>query len=94
MANIKVDTTRLESSGRRIIELSKQYDTLVDDFFERINKAVKNNWAGNASDTYRGNLKFEKEFFDTFSSCIRQYGNELITHANSIERNIKKWERQ
>lgn len=94
MANIKIDTTRLSSDGKRILELSKQYDILIDDIFDKINNVTKNNWAGEASDQYRSNLRYEREFFKKLSMYMNQYGNELIAHSDSIQNKIKKWERE
>lgn len=92
MANINVDTVRLSSDGKRIIELSKQYSVLINDIFDRINNVAKNCWAGEASAQYRNNLVYEREFFQKLSTCINQYGNELILHSESIQNKIKKWE--
>lgn len=94
MANIKIDTTRLLSDGKRIMELSKLYATLIDDIFDKINTVTKNNWAGKSSEQYRSNLKYEREFFLKLSTYMDQYGNELITHSDSIQNKIKKWERE
>ena len=94
MANIKIDTTRLASDGKRIVELSKQYNSLIDDMFDKINNVTKNNWAGEASNQYINNLRFERDYFKKFSDCMNQYGNELITHSDSIQNKIRKWERE
>lgn len=91
MANIKVDTKRLKSDGKRIVELSKQYKVLIDDLFEKINNTVRNNWSGVSSINYQNNLRIEKEFFLKFQTHINCYGTELINHANSIENIIKNW---
>lgn len=94
MANIRIDTVRLAADGKRIVELSKQYNALIDDLFDKINYVTRNNWAGEASDQYRSNLRYEREFFKKLSSYINQYGNELIAHSDTIQSKIKKWERE
>ena len=94
MPNIKIDTARLSSDGKRILELSKQYSILIDDIFDRINNVTKNNWVGEASEQYKISLVRERDFFKKFSICMNQYGNELIIFSNSMQNKIKKWERE
>ena len=94
MANIEIDTNRLNSDGRRILELTRQYDVIVNNMFDELRNNVKQNWNGQAANNYINNLKYELDFFKKFSSQLSKYGDELVKVSNQLDRKIKKWERE
>lgn len=92
MATISVDTKRLETDGNRILELSRQYNNLINDYFDQFDRVIVRSWSGNASNKYRSNLMNERLFFEKLTPYIKAYGDELINHADQLNNSIRKCE--
>lgn len=92
MPTIKINTANLEADGRRINELAKSYNQLIDNMFNRLNSGIAKAWSGDASNRYRVNIAKDKEFFLKLGTYLQKYGNELINIADDFERKIRKWD--
>lgn len=92
MPTIRINTSNLEADGRRIMQLAKSYDNLIENMFNRLNTGVAKAWSGNSSATYRSRILREKDFFLKMGTYLNKYGQELINISNDFERKIRKWD--
>lgn len=92
MAIIKINTSNLESDGKRINELAHNYNQLVNDMFDRLDFGIANAWNGESSIKYRSTLAKDRDFFLKLGAFLKDYGDELINISDDFDKKIRKWD--
>lgn len=87
MAYIKTDTTKLIEHGNNINKLIEQYDAIVEELFDKIDKANKDNGAisSTSGDEYIEFIMSKKEDYIKLRKELKKYSNSLISYANDLE---------
>ncbi len=94
MENINVDTIKIKESAKDILNLSKEFNELIDVFFSRIANMNTNTgeWIGNASNEFIRISNIQKTDYKNFVKALNDYGNFLSMCASQYENCIKNME--
>ena len=92
MANLNVDTTKLREAGNEIIKLSNEFNSNVNDLFDRLVKMpiVSNEWVGESAQEFSRIANVEKIDYMNLRKSLYSYGKFLVDTAEDIERAIQE----
>lgn len=87
MANLYVDTIKLKESGNEIIKLSNEFNSNVNDLFDRLVKipTVSLEWVGESALEFSRIANVEKIDYINLKNNLYNYGKFLIDTAEEIE---------
>lgn len=87
MARVNVDTNKMRECGSNIVNLSKEYLSIVNALFTRLSKVNQNGeWSGVSADKFIENVNKSKNSYISLGNQLKQYGDVLIQNANEFDR--------
>ena len=95
MADIYIDTTKINECGEDLIKLSTEFSSVVNTMFERISKISDSEkvWAGGSAEEFKQLAKLDKKQYVTFATDFYNFGKYLIDYSASMDstlRGVKK----
>lgn len=90
--SLKVETQNLKENGENIIELSKEYNSLIEELFEMIRKLqekkvlLEDETEENSSTRLINEIMKEKSIYKDFGLEINEIGKILIDYQANLER--------
>ena len=87
MANLVVDTNKLNECGQDIIALTKELNEEFNALFSRISNMSSKTyeWVGNAANDYIRRTNLEKKQYIKLINSLNKYGKELIEIASDYK---------
>ena len=92
MATINLDTNLISDKAENIINLSKEYDMIVDKLFNELINLEESSWTGDAAKQYTGNALLDKAQYKVFGNDVNIYGQTLKKTAELYDDFIRKWD--
>lgn len=92
MAIIDMDTNLILDKAENIINLSKEYDMIIDKLFNELLTLEDNSWTGAAAKQYSQNVLFDKAKYKVFGNDINIYGQTLKSTAELYDAYVRKWD--
>lgn len=87
MARVNVDTNKMRECGSNIVNLSKEYLSIVNALFTRLSKVNENGeWSGLSADKFIENVNKNKNSYISLGNQLKRYGDVLIQSANEFDR--------
>lgn len=87
MARVNVDTNKMRECGSNIVNLSREYLSIVNALFTRLSKVNQNGeWSGVSADKFIENISKNKNSYISLGNQLKQYGDVLIQSANEFDR--------
>ncbi len=87
MARVNVDTNKMRECGSNIVNLSKEYLSIVNALFTRLSKVNENGeWSGVSADKFIENVNKNKNSYISLGNQLKRYGDVLIQSANEFDR--------
>lgn len=92
MANLNVDTVKLNESGQDIISLTRELKEELDAFFTRISNMNTRTfeWVGGASSEFIRRTNIEKTQYMKIVSTLNEYGKILVDASTGYDSVAKK----
>ncbi len=87
MSLLRTNVDNLQSISRELMELSKKYNDLVDQFYRRINgiNGRTNEWFGEDADYFINSINKERNVYQTIGRVMRDYSIDLDSFSKSID---------
>ena len=90
MARVNVDTNKMRECGSNIVNLSKEYLSIVNALFTRLSKVNENGeWSGLSADKFIENVNKNKNSYISLGNQLKRYGDVLIQSANNTDSLLK-----
>lgn len=90
MAQINANGTKLKECGKSICDLSKKYESLMNNLFSKLEKINTRAWSGISADDYVRSIKLEKNQYLTLAKNIYAYGSEIYNVGESINNVVER----
>ena len=89
MARINVDTTRLSECGRDFVNLTTEYNQVINECFDMLlGLTEKGAWDGVAATKFQRYVNGEKISYIALGETLMNYGRSIQNSANSLEASI------
>lgn len=92
MAIVDIDTNMVLDKAENIINLSKEYDMIIDKLFNELITLEESSWIGGAAKQYSENALFDKAQYKVFANDIKIYGETLKNTAELYDAFVRKWD--
>lgn len=94
MANINVDIEKMRESGKDLQNLSIEFISLINDFYNRINKipTITKEWIGPTASNYVKVCLAEKENYLKYGNSLKQLGGVLVDYSYKLDDRVKSTE--
>lgn len=91
MANLIVDTDKLNDSGQDILRLTKELNEEFNAMFTRISNISSNTmeWVGTSANDFIRRANIEKIQYAKLINTLNKYGNHLLVAADKYQNDIK-----
>lgn len=91
MSKIYLNTTDIKESGRELVELSKEFNEIVNILFSQISTLdTANVWIGESANLFKQYADKEKIQYYNLKDNIYNYGKYLIDYANGMENAVSE----
>lgn len=92
MATIKLNTDIIIGKAENIINISKEYNMIIDKLFNELISIDENSWVGPAAKQYAENALFDKAQYKSLGNNIEIYGKTLKQTAELYNNFVRKWD--
>lgn len=91
MAEIQVDTKKLNECGNEIMKLANELNEELDMLFKRIENipTVTHEWVGDSANKFAALSKIDKVQYYTLKDALYNHGKYLVESANLLDSTIQ-----
>lgn len=85
------DTSIIKDAGKKIIDLSNEYNLIITNFFKKLSTFPYNTkeWTGKPAEQYAEYVSLDKKQYTDFAETIKSFGNKIMNASDSMEKCIK-----
>ncbi len=85
MATIKVDCDKLRESGNRILSLANDYENVLKEYIDRLEKVEENHlWNGNSAKAFVERVKSDKTAYFEMGKVLKRFGKTMLDFSNDM----------
>lgn len=92
MAMLELNTEMITDKAENIINLSKEYEMIIDKLFSEFTNLQDSSWNGEVAKLYTQNALFDRAQYKTFANDINIYGQTLKKTAELYDEFVRKWD--
>lgn len=89
---IRLNTNIISDKGENIINLSKEYNMVIDKLFDILTTLDQSSWNGPTAKKYSEMALFDRTQYKVLGNSIEIYGKKLKQTAELYDSFVKKWD--
>ena len=91
MAKVTVNANKLIECGEEIVNLSEEYNDLINNLFDKLSKIPQTCWTGESANQYVSIVSKDRNIYTGFGKGLITYGNAIKAAGNNLNYVAKKW---